>query len=120
MKPDKKWMDDWMIGVKPVREKEIASELIDKFLDFWDQEKLDEKSKTTMNRYAGALHALGGFLVERAVMGEDKDKTADELLREHIDLDEGPLIYHDNEEWQTELDMVCRKLFKYLKKNINN
>lgn len=26
-----------------------------------------------------------------------------------------PLIYHDNEDWQNEIDMVCRKLYKYFK-----
>jgi len=25
------------------------------------------------------------------------------------------LVYHDNEDWQDELDMVCRKIYKYMK-----
>jgi hypothetical protein len=32
----------------------------------------------------------------------------------YIDTGEGPLIYHDNETWQKELDAVCRKLHKYM------
>jgi hypothetical protein len=31
--------------------------------------------------------------------------------------DEGPLVYHGNESWQDEFDMVCRKIYKYMKMN---
>jgi len=90
--------------------------LLDCFIHFWIMEKLDKKSKTTRNRYSNSLHALGGYLVERAISTEDSDKTANELLYEYISPDDGPLIYHDNEDWQDELDMVCRKIYKHIKK----
>lgn len=115
MEPNVKWIDDWRIGLKPSREKEVAAGLIYYFGDFWDKGKLEQKSKTTKNRYANSLHALGGYLVEKAISENDSDKTAHELLLEYIGPDEGPLIHLDDEDWQDELDMVCRKLYKYLK-----
>ena len=76
---------------------------------------LDGKAKTTRNRYSNALHALGGFLVEKAISEDGLPMTTNELLAEHIDSAGGPLIHHDEEEWQNEIDMVCRKLSKHLK-----
>ena len=54
-----------------------------------------------------------GWAVENAI--ED-----DELINAHQQLleatagGEGPLIYQGREEWQRELDTVCRKLNKFL------
>lgn len=115
MKPNKKWIKDWKIGLDRLRENEIAADLVDFFSDFWEKEKLEQKSKTTRTRYSGALHALGGYLVEQAISEDESDKTAHELLAEYLGPFDGPLIYHDNEDWQDELDMVCRKLYKYFK-----
>jgi hypothetical protein len=117
MKPNREWIDDWRIGVKPSRENHISTDLVDFFLDFWTVEKLDRKSKTTMNRYSASLHRLGGYLVEKAISDDDSAKTAYELLSEYINPDEGPLVYHENENWQDEFDMVCRKIYKYMKRN---
>lgn len=117
MKPENKWIDDWRIDENPSREHEIAVALLEIFMGFWDSRKLDEKSKSTKQRYANGLHALGGFLVENAVLSEkDFARTAEELLFEYLDPYEGPLVFLDNEAWQEELDMVCRKLYKYIKK----
>lgn len=118
MKPTNSWIDEWRCGLDPSRENAIALDLLKLFRDFWEQQKLDGKSKTTRNRYAGALHALGGYLVERAVREDGLDKTAGDLLFEHVTPLEGPLIHYDNEDWQDELDMVCRKLYKYGKKRV--
>ena len=118
MKPTSTWIDEWRCGLDPSRENAIASELLKVFRAFWDQQKLDDKSKTTRNRYAGALHALGGYLVDRAVREDGLDKTADDLLFEHVTPLEGPLVHHDNEAWQDELDMVCRKLYKHMEKHV--
>ena len=115
MKPNAKWINDWRIGVKPSIEKEVAEELLNIFADFWDNQKLDEKSKTTRNRYAGSLHALGGYLVEYATCEASVNKSAQDLLFECVGPDEGPLIHFDNESWQQELDTVCRKIYKHMK-----
>lgn len=119
MKPNAKWVDDWQIGVKPAREYRISIDLLNVFMDFWDKEELDGKSKRTRNRYSACLHALGGYLVKQGTSEEDLNKTAHELLSEYVGPDEGPLIYYENEMWQEELDMVCRKIYKHLKKCAN-
>ena len=103
--------------MEPSRENQISIDLLNFFLDFWAAEKLDAKSKATMNRYSTSLHALGGYLVEQAISDDDSEKTAYELLSEYISPGDGPLIYHENENWQDELDMVCRKIYKHMKKS---
>jgi len=115
MKPNSKWIEDWRIGEKQPRESDVSTELLSLFKDFWIAQKLDEKSKTTRNRYSGALHALGGYLVEKAILN-DLDKTTDELVSEYVGPDDGPVIWHDNKRWQDEIDMVCRKLYRYIKR----
>lgn len=115
MKPNRKWIDDWQIDVQPSREKDISTDLVKFFIEFWGKLKLDEKSKTTRNQHLSSLHALGGYLVEQAISDENLGKTADELLSEYIGAYDGPFIFHDNERWQGEVDMVCRKIYKYMK-----
>ena len=117
MEPTTKWIDDWKIGVKPSREDEFSAELFGYFIHFWNKEKLSDRSKTTINRYSTALHALGGYLVEQAISSQGLNKTAYELLSECISPNDGPLIYDQDKNWQYELDMVCRKLYKHMKKN---
>lgn len=114
-RPDKTWIDDWEIGKQPAREQAVSMELVQCFSEFWDAKGLDDKAKSTKNRYSGALHALGGYLVEEAVEKEGLRMTTRDLLAEHIDAEGGPLIHLHEQSWQEEIDMVCRKLHKYLK-----
>jgi len=114
MKPETKWATDWRYGVEPELEKKTSEELLLVFQDFWNGTCLETKSKSTKQRYAGALHALGGYLVEEAVNGNRGNKLIYDFLKSYIDSGDGPLIYHDNEAWQSELDTVCRKLYKFL------
>ena len=116
MKPNSKWIDDWQIGEAPTREWNVSSELLSLFIDFWDAQALDDKSKTTRNRYSGNLHALVSYLVEQIIADSGLNKTTDELHSKHIGSGDGPLIFHDNEDWQGELDTVCRKLNRHIRK----
>ncbi len=118
-KPELFWIDDWAIGEEPEREQMISEELLECFRAFWDAQELDGKAKTTRNRYSDALHALGGYLVKEAISEDGIPMTINELLAEHIDFAGGPLIHHDEEAWQDEIDMVCRKLHKHLKAPAN-
>ncbi|WP_045221971.1 hypothetical protein [Desulfonatronum thioautotrophicum] len=114
-KPDHAWIADWKVGENSERERKISKELVECFREFWVALDLDGKAKTTRNRYSNALHALGGYLVEKAISEDGLLMTTNELLSEHIDSVGGPLIHHDEEAWQDEIDMVCRKLSKHLK-----
>ena len=84
------------------------------FAAFWEAERLHEKSVTTQRRYSAGLRALGGYLIEKAVAEENQGCTTDELLREHLGPDDAPLIYPDDETWQSELDTVGRKVHRFL------
>ncbi|NOZ54183.1 MAG: hypothetical protein GXP08_13815 [Gammaproteobacteria bacterium] len=73
-------------------------------------------SKKTFNRQKNACYALGSYIIGE-VYGYENDtfsetQTGVDILLHYIDQFEGPLVYHDNELWQKELDSVCRKLFK--------
>jgi hypothetical protein len=114
-KPNNSWIKDWKIGENPSRENELGKDLVSIFKRFWIDCKLDSKSKSTMNRYTGALHCLGGYLVEKGIYNEI-NFSALELINEYITKHEGPLVHYDNEDWQDELDMVCRKLYKHINK----
>lgn len=114
MKPTRAWIEDWRLGERTSRENEISRPLVRIFASFWEAYGLDEMGKTTQRRYSNALHALGGYLVRRAVSENQQSTSARELLLGAIDSGDGPLIYHDNEAWQRELDAVCRKLHGYL------
>jgi len=114
MKPEKEWITDWRNGVKPTQEKKTSEELLLIFQEFWNWASLDKKSKSTKQRYSVALHSLGGYLVEEVGNENRGNKSTHDFLMHYINSGEGPLIHHDNETWQNELDTVCRKLFKYL------
>lgn len=114
MQPNEQWLSDWYIDIAPSREKKAAGELLEIFTAFWEVQGLNEKSKSTKNRYSGGLQALGGYLVEKAASAKYRSTPARELILKHITDFEGPLIHQDNEAWQNEIDMVCRKLYKYL------
>jgi len=114
MEPNNRWIDDWRYGVKPSLEKQTSEELIKIFQGFWLWANLDEKSKSTKQRYLTALHALGGYLVAETGNEQRENKDIEAFLRCYIDSTGAPLIHHDDERWQDELDTVCRKLNKYL------
>jgi hypothetical protein len=102
------------MGVDPFREKMLSREWVRIFASFWEALELDGKGKTTQRRYSNGLQALGGYLLKNAVSEKGKPKPARRLLLDAIDTDDGPLIFHDEESWQRELDSVCRKLYKHL------
>jgi hypothetical protein len=116
LKPRMDWVDDWRVGTDPTRELELSRALVETFREFWLVEGLDERSESTRRRYSGGLHPLGGYLVSQGVDPDHVGSSARELLWEAVALDEGPLIFQDNEAWQEELDRACRKLRRYLEK----
>ena len=115
MEPNPEWTEHWRLGLDPGREAEISRDLLAIFDRFWRATGVAERSKSTRNRYAGGLQALGAYLVEKAVTeDEDGDKGAEALLRAYLDPEEGPLVHPDDEEWQRGVDVVCKKLYRFL------
>jgi hypothetical protein len=115
--PQYSWKTEWRLGVDTRFESKIGEEIIEVFSAFWRDEGIGERSKSTRQRYEGALHALGGYLVQKAVEREESQRSGREMVRSAVEADEGPLIHLDNLSWQQELDTVCRRLNKYLQKN---
>ena len=108
-------IDDCKTNQESSREKQISTDLVCYFRQFWVIENLDKKSKTTKYRYSNSLHALGGYLIDQSNLEKNYNKSAQDLLLEYVGPYGGPLI-HDIENWQNELDMVCCKFYKYMKK----
>lgn len=113
MKPTLEWTEDWCLGIDIPKESQISRCILDLFVDFWNGEGIGQKSKSTLNRYKAALISLGSYIVEQSISEEGNGKSAKELLLMSIDNEGGPLLFQDEDSWQNELDMVCRKLHKY-------
>jgi hypothetical protein len=85
MKPEQQWITDWKVGIDLSREKEISQCLVNLFVDYWNDENIDTKSKTTRNRHKAALHALGGYIVEKAISENHSRNNIKDLVLEYID-----------------------------------
>ena len=111
-------IEDWLLGLEPQQENALAVALRDIFEAFLADFGIDEKSKTTKNRYLYSLSALGANLLEQTFNDDaySHDISAMELLRDNVDEDGAPVIFfaEEEEEYQREVDAVCRKLAKYL------
>jgi len=119
MKPVLQWTEDWGPGLDTPKECEISQQILDLFVEFWDGEEIEKKSKSTLNRYRAGLMSLGAYILELSVSDEGMGKTPNELLLMSINHEGGPLLFQDEENWQNEIDMVCRKLHNfYVHKNL--
>lgn len=106
---------DWSICT----EDEILLEKIIPVFEAYLKNILDKGvSKSTFNRHKSACHALGGYIVGKIYgYGDDAfsgNESGEEILLHYIDENGGPLIHHDNETWQREVDAMCKKLFCFL------
>ncbi len=117
--PNESWIKSWQVGIRPSEENSLSLSLIDIFEKFWEYHKFSTKSKTTIRRYSNSLHSIGVYIIDqlfnRSKDEYDLSKSAKEILLLFIDEDEGPWVY-DTEEEQREIDLVSKKLFKYLER----
>ena len=118
MKPLETWINDWSYGIDQKTEKKSSEELLALFSGFWIWANLDEKSIKTQRRYSTALHALGGYLIMEIGEGNKNKDSIVEFVRSKIGDGCGPLVYIDNEQWQREIDLVCRRLYKYIEQKV--
>ena len=115
--PNDNWAEYWRIGLKPNEEKLLSLEIIKIYKDFWKQQSLSSKSKTTRRRYSNGLAAIGSHIIDQLfnIYPEeyDQNKSASDVLLDFVDKYEGPLIYETENE-QREIDLVNRKLYKFI------
>ena len=115
--PNYNWAEYWRIGLKPNEEKSLSLEIIKIYKEFWKQQSLSSKSKTTRRRYSNGLAAIGSHIIDQLfnIYPEkyDQNKSASDVLLDFVDKYEGPLIYETENE-QREIDLVSRKLYKFI------
>lgn len=119
--PNDIWADHWKIGLHPDEERALSRAIIELFKTFWEKQALSSKSKTTQRRYANGLAAIGGCVINRLFNHDpvlyDPDKSVSDILLNFVDEYEGPLI-HETENDQREIDLVSRKLFKFINRKL--
>ena len=115
--PKDNWAEYWRIGLKPNEEKSLSLEIIKIYKEFWKQQSLSSKSKTTRRRYSNGLAAIGSHIIDQLFNMNpekyDQNKSASDVLLDFVDKYEGPLIYETENE-QREIDLVSRKLYKFI------
>ena len=115
--PNYNWAEYWRIGLKPNEEKLLSLEIIKIYKEFWKQQSLSSKSKTTRRRYSNGLAAIGSHIIDQLFNfypeKYDQNKSASDVLLDFVDKYEGPLIYETENE-QREIDLVSRKLYKFI------
>ena len=119
--PNDTWAEYWQIGLKPNEEKSLSLEIIKIYKDFWQQQPLSSKSKTTKRRYSNGLSAIGSHIIDqlfnRYPEKYDQKKSAFDVLLDFVDKYEGPLIYETENE-QREIDLVSKKLYKFINQSM--
>ena len=112
------WEDNWHIIDG---DRELSRKLIPLFDAYLKALKERGVARSTFNRHKSACHAIGGYIVER-VYNYQRDKyeeseRGEDILLRYVDGVDGPLIHHDDEAWQREVDTTSRKLYKFIKNN---
>ncbi|MGV7225270.1 MAG: hypothetical protein ACQ9MH_27620 [Nitrospinales bacterium] len=119
--PNDKWAEYWRIGLKPDEEESLSLEIIKIYKELWKQQSLSSKSKTTRRRYSNGLAAIGSHIIDQLfnIYPEkyNQNKSASDVLLDFVDKYEGPLIYETENE-QREIDLVSRKLYKFINRQI--
>ena len=119
--PNYNWAEYWRIGLKPNEEKSLSLEIIKIYKEFWKQQSLSSKSKTTRRRYSNGLAAIGSHIIDQLFNmypeKYDQNKSASDVLLDFVDKYEGPLIYETENE-QREIDLVSRKLYKFINQHM--
>ncbi|VEN73795.1 conserved hypothetical protein [Candidatus Desulfarcum epimagneticum] len=110
------WIKDWEVDDDCYQTSKSLVEIFDRFLFYLENEK--KLSKRTIKKHASSCHALGGYIINdlynNSFPSGDVLKFGKELLMGYDIQYEAPLIYHDNESRQNEIDASCRQLYKYL------
>jgi len=110
------WIEDWKINDDCYQTSKSLVEIFESFLSYLENEK--KLAKRTIKKHESSCHALGGYIVNdlynKFSSAGDVSKFGKELLMGYDIQYESPLIHHDNESWQNEIDASCRQLYKYL------
>jgi hypothetical protein len=107
------WPRSWM-GVP--HDLPPGEHLVVCFRPFLTQLAASPLSPKTIRQHVDNLWRLGGEIIRD--LNEDPPRRkipAHRLLRQAIDADGGPLLYHGSEDEQRSFDSTCRKLHRFLR-----
>jgi hypothetical protein len=105
------WPHSWMGLEKDLPPGEALLACLRPFLEHLALSTLSPK---TIRRHVDNLWLLGGEIIRDLNYDPSlRKKTADQLLRDVVHEDGGPLIYNGSEE-QRSFDATCRKLHRFL------
>ena len=107
-----RWARSWM-GV----EKDLppGEALVACFRPFIEHLASSGLAPRTIHRHVGNLWLLGGEIIRDLNYNPSlRKKTAEQLLRQAVSEDGGPLIHNGSEEDQRSFDATCRKLHRFL------
>ncbi len=112
---------EWYAGINHSAEEAFIEELNEIFSDFLDEIEIDSKTARIQSRYLDSLNSFGEYLVAEAFSGNYIHGNVSSLLilDSYVDQDEVPWIYVDDEAWQEDFDVVCRKFYKFYLANRN-
>jgi hypothetical protein len=106
------WPRSWMGLEKDVPPGE---QLVACFRPFIEHLAFSSLSPKTVRRHVDNLWLLGGEIIRDLNNDPSQRKVAaQQLLRNVVGVDGGPLIYNGSEEEQRSLDSTCRKLHRFL------
>lgn len=112
------WEADWHVLDG---DEDLSRRLSPVFEAFLTTLQKKNAAKSTLRRHINSCHALGGYIVDRIFNYQmdsyDSSESGEKILLRYLDGCDGPLIYQDNESWQREVDITCRKLYKFIKEN---
>jgi hypothetical protein len=81
----------------------------------WPTKRSDTPAPKTIRRQVDNLWLLGGEIIRDLNYDPSLRKVAaQQLIRNVVGVDGGPLIYNGSEEEQRSLDSSCRKLHRFL------
>jgi hypothetical protein len=106
------WPRSWM-GL----EKDLppGEELVASFRPFLEHLASSTLAPKTIRRHVDNLWLLGGEIIRDLNYDPAMRKVAaQQLIRNVVGVDGGPLIYNGSEEEQHSLDSTCRKLHRFL------
>lgn len=109
---------DWSFGGDSEREEEVTNFLQELFTDFWLDKHLENLSESKQELYCRNLNLLGEILVMHAVAdpkSPEAQMTPRELFMANVNDMEGPLLDLDDDTIQNKFDLICGKLYRYLK-----
>ena len=106
------WPRSWM-GQE--RDLPPGEELVACFRPFLEHLASSTLAPKTIRRHVDNLWLLGGEIIRDLNYDPSLRKVAaQQLLRNGVGVDGGPLIYNGSEEAQYSLDSTCRKLHRFL------